>query len=133
MTKKIISLFSIILLAASHSFGACDMAIMFSGNNPKLDMALKLESNLSRSLKKLNKKNTAKLISTPEDASYSDYFLFLSQTYSGVRVAINYVLLNNTFYTKEYRNNSFISNEQILEQISNDIETGAFSSMKLCK
>lgn len=132
MTKNILSIL-ILLLITNRSFAACDMAIMFNGNNPNLDLALRLESSLEKQLKKLNTKNSARLISIPEDASESDYFLLLSQTYSGVRVAINYVLLNNTFYSKEYKYNSFISNDQIIFQISNDVANGAFSSMKLCK
>lgn len=133
MTKNIISIVITLLITANVSFAACDMAIMLGGNNAKQDMALKLQSSLEKSLKKLNAKNTTSLVYSPEEASDSDYFLLLTPTYSGIRVAINYILLNNTFYANEYKYNPYISGDQIISQITSDVVSGAFSSMKLCK
>lgn len=133
MTKNIIKLVLPLLLTANFSFAACDLAIMLAGNAPKQDMALKLQSSLERSLKKLNMQNSTSLVYSPEDASDSDYFLVMSPTYSGIRIAINFILINNTFYTKEYNYNPYISGDQIIAQITNDIAAGAFSSMKHCK
>jgi hypothetical protein len=133
MTKNIFKIIVTVLLLANSSFAKCDLAIMLAGNSPKQDMALKLQSSLESSLKKLNTKNTTSLVYSPEDASHSDYFLVMSPTYSGIRIAINYILINNTFYTKEYNYNPYISGDQIIAQITNDITAGAFSSMKFCK
>jgi hypothetical protein len=133
MTKNIMKIVLPLLLSANFSFAACDLAIMLAGNSPKQDMALKLQSSLEKSLKKLNTKNTTSLVYSPEAASDSDYFLVMTPTYSGIRVAINYILINNTFYTKEYNYNPYISGDQIIAQITSDISAGAFSSMKFCK
>lgn len=121
------------LVVANVALAECDVALMLAGGSPKAEMQEKLRTSLAAELKKVNPSNTVTNVYYPEAASNSDYFLLLTPNYTNVRVAINNILINDTFYTNEYRSNAFYSANQIVAQITEDIKLEAFSSMKRCK
>lgn len=133
MKNQTIKLLVLSLFAAHFAFAACDMAYMLTGGSAKPQMQAQLKEALEKELKKLNAKNTVTPVSYPEQASDSDYFFLMTPQAYGVRVALNNILINNTFYIQEYTNSSFSSGSQIISKITSDFAARALPYMNICK
>jgi hypothetical protein len=123
---------TLVLTQTASASGGCSLALGVYGASPKAEIIYKLRDALQIELKKVNKANTIVIVSSPSEASDSDYFYLLTQKSGGFRVAVNNLLINDTFYSNEYYNGAFSSQNAVVKNLAIDFADDVLVNMKYC-
>ncbi len=130
--KSLLILTILILSQATSASSGCALALGVYGASPRAEIIYKLRDALEVELQKANKANTIEIVSSPIEASSSDYCYLLTQVSGGFRVAINNLLISNTFYSNEYNNGAFRSQNEVVKYLARDFAEEALVKMKYC-
>lgn len=128
----IMPILALVLSQTASASSGCSLAFGVYGASPQAEIIYKLRDALQIELKKVNKANTIEIVSSPTEASYSDYFYLLTQVSGGFRIAINNLTINDTFYSNEYNNGAFHSQNEVVKNLARDFAEDALVNMKYC-